>query len=86
MSHYYSLDVDQKDSFVHLVEHICAALCPAVDREKHYTVSEQCHLRPLEDPSLFLWDLKDLLSKADPQLAVDARDTFLSIIYERFAL
>ena len=77
-SHYYSLDEDQKDSFAHLVEHLRAALCPAVDREKHYTIFEQRRLRPHEDPSLFLWDLKDLLSKADPQLAVDARDALLS--------
>ena len=39
-SHYYSLDEDHKDSFAHLVEHLCVALCPVVNHEKHYTVFE----------------------------------------------
>ena len=77
-SHYYSLTGDQRDTFASLVEHLRAALCPAVDREKYFAAFEQRFLRPQEDPSLFLWDLKDTLLKANPDLAEDARDALLS--------
>ena len=39
---------------------------------------EQRNLRPDEDPSLFLWALKDILSKADPDLTDAAREILLS--------
>ena len=39
-SHYYSLAGDQRDTFALLVEHLRAALCPAVDREKYFAAFE----------------------------------------------
>ena len=72
-AHFHSLTNAQKESYTNLTKHLKDALCPHVDREKFYPAFEHRKLRPDEDPSLLLWDLEDLLSKADPDLPVEAR-------------
>ena len=67
-TYYHSLAADQKDSYANLTKHLREALCPAVDRERYFADFEQRVLGPQEDPSLFLWELKDILSKANPDL------------------
>eukprot|EP00794_Sanderia_malayensis_P018343 gene18343-20187_t len=69
---------DQKDSYAHLAKGLREVLCPAIDREKFFAAFEQMIMRPNEDLSLFLYDLKDALSKADPTLQEDARHALLS--------
>lgn len=50
------------------------ALCSIVNREQFYADFE-CHLLRLdEEPPSYQWELEDLLSKADPNLSVDARN------------
>ncbi len=39
---------------------------------------ERRRLRPNEDPSLLLWELEDLLTKADPDLSEEAKQALLS--------
>ena len=77
-TYYHSLAADQKDSYANLTKHLREALCPAVDRERYFADFEQRVLRPQEDPSLFLWELKDILSKANPDLQAEAREALLS--------
>ena len=76
-SHYFSLTGDQRDAFASLVKHLRVALCPAINREKYFAAFKQRFLPLQEDPSLFLWDLKDALLKANPNLAEDTRDALL---------
>ena len=77
-TYYHALADDQKDTCAHLTKYLREALCPAVDREKHFTTFEQRILRPHEDPSLFLCNLIDTFTKADSDLKDDARDALLS--------
>ena len=76
--YFHSLADDKKDTYANLVKNLKAVLCPAVDREKFFSDFEQRKLRPNEDPSLFLWTLTDILSKADPDLNDEARTALLS--------
>ena len=71
-AHFHGLPEDQKESYANLIKHLKDALCPRVDREKFYSAFDHRKLRPDEDPSILLWDLEDLLSKADPDLSAEA--------------
>ena len=66
-----------KDTYAHLVKFLRDCLCPVVDRERFYAEFESRHLRPNEDPSLFLWALEDILAKADPYLSDAAKQALL---------
>ena len=61
-----------------LAKNLTQVLCPAVDREKFFSDFEERILRPNEDPSLFLWELKNILTKVDPTLEESARTALLS--------
>ena len=74
---FHSLADDQKDTYAHLVKFLRDRLCPVVDRERFYAEFESRHLRPNEDPSLFLWALEDILAKADPDLSDAAKQALL---------
>ena len=76
-THYFSLADDHKASYDALTTHLRDALCPRVDRERFYAAFDHRTLRSGEDPSLLLWDLEDLLRKADPDLPADARTALL---------
>ena len=77
-AYFHGLPDGQKDTYAHLTAALKTALCPTVNREQFYADFECRLLRPDEDPSLFQWDLEDLLSKADPTLSNDARNALLT--------
>ena len=77
-TYFHALDDNQKDTYEKLTKNLTQVLCPAVDREKFFTDFEQRILRPNEDPSLFLWELKNILAKADPTMKADASTALLS--------
>ena len=77
-AYFHSLPDAQKDTYANLVKYLRVVLCPVVDRERFYADFESRRLRPDEDPSLFLWALEDILSKADPGLKDDAKQALLS--------
>ena len=58
----------------HLLTSLTRCFTPAVAREKFYRDFDQEALRPSEDPSLYLWRLKDLLRNAEPDLGDEAFD------------
>eukprot|EP00794_Sanderia_malayensis_P004981 gene4981-biopygen4043 len=76
-TYYYSLAAAQKNTYAALTTHLRDALCPAVDREKYFAEFERRFLRPHEDPSLFLWELQELLTKVDPEMANEAREALV---------
>ena len=76
-AYFQSLADVQKDTYAHLVKFLRDRLCPVVDRERFYAEFESRHLRPNEDPSLFLWALEDILLKADPDLNDAAKQALL---------
>lgn len=76
-TYYYALRDDQKGSYDELARHLTESLCPKVDREKFFAEFEQRKLRPGEDPAVFLWELTQLLQKANPSLPADGRTALL---------
>ena len=40
--------------------------------------NSRCRLKPGEDPTIFLWNLKELFSRADPSLEENAHEAMLS--------
>ena len=54
------------------------ALCPQAKRENFFAEFEQRKLRPEEDPSVYKWELENILSKADPSLSNDAKTALLT--------
>ena len=54
------------------------ALCPQAKRESFFAEFEQRKLRPEEDPSVYKWELENILSKADPSLSNDAKTALLT--------
>ena len=72
-----SLAATDKDTLPHLLDSLTKCFTPMANREQFYREFEQQALRPTEDPSLYLWRLKDLLRRAEPDLSADAFDALL---------
>jgi len=66
--HFHALSDAEKDSYVHLIENLKAALCPAVWKKMFYTEFTARLLHDKEDPAVYLHSLRELLEKADPTL------------------
>ena len=49
-----------------------------VERENYYEKFETRMLRTGDDPSVYKWELEQLIEKADPKLAVEAKSALLS--------
>ena len=77
-TYFHALEDGQKDTYGNLAKNLTQVFCPAVDREKFFSDFEERILRPNEDPSLFLWELKNILMKADPTLEDGERTALLS--------
>ena len=72
-SYFHTLKGDEKDTYEHLTSALRKSFCSKVPLEQHYREFEQGALRPNEDPSLFLWDLRHLLDRAYQELTEDAK-------------
>ena len=77
-TYFHALPNQAKDSYQHLKESLQASFCHIVDNERNFSEFEGRRLKPGEDPTIFLWNLKELLSKADPSLQENAREALLS--------
>ena len=76
-AYYEALPATSKDTIAHLTENLQACFSLITDRERHYRLFDEMTLRPSEDPTLFLWRLKDTLCKAEPGLSDTAFDALL---------
>ena len=77
-TYFHALCNEDKDTYEHLKANLQKALCPDVDRERYFAEFEHRHLRPEEDPALFLWSLQESLTKADPSMEDSAREVLLA--------
>ena len=77
-SYYFTLSDDNKQSYADLTKNLTVLLCPKLARENYFADFERRFLRQAEDPSLYLWDLQNLLGKADPDMAASARTALLT--------
>ena len=76
-SYFDSFSEEEKGSFAVLTDSLSRCFSPAVDREHYYRQFEEQTLRPGEDPTLFMWRLKDMLHRAEPDLSDTATDAML---------
>ena len=76
-TYFETLSDDQKSTYDGLTANLQACLSPSIYRERYYREFEDQHLRPAEDPALFLWRLKESLRNAEPELSDTAFDALL---------
>ncbi len=77
-THFYATPVAERATYDAATKKLKQALCPPVERENYYAKFETRMLRTGEDPSVYKWELEQLLEKADPNLAVEAKSALLS--------
>ncbi|CAB4038702.1 Hypothetical predicted protein, partial [Paramuricea clavata] len=68
-THFYATPVAERTTYDAATKKLKQALCPPVEREIYYAKFETRMLRTGEDPSVYMWELEQLLEKADPDLA-----------------
>eukprot|EP00794_Sanderia_malayensis_P005844 gene5844-biopygen4844 len=76
-TYYETLSDGDKTSFESLIASLQNRFWPTTDLERYYREFEEHRLRPAEDPTLFLWRLKESLRNAEPGLSSPAFDALL---------
>lgn len=77
-THFYAIPDEERATYDAAAKKLKRAMCPPVERENHYVRFEGRMLRTGEDPAVYKWELEQLLEKADPTLAVEAKSALLS--------
>ena len=77
-SNFYAIPEGERRTYKDAVASLRRALCPQARRENYFAEFEQRNLRPEEDPSVYKWELENILSKADPSLSNDAKTALLT--------
>ena len=75
---FYAIPEGERRTYDDAVKSMRRALCPQAKRENFFAEFEQRKLRPEEDPSVYKWELENILSKADPSLSNDAKTALLT--------
>eukprot|EP00795_Rhopilema_esculentum_P016149 gene16149-biopygen905 len=76
-SYFESLETHDRTTYQDLVDSLKNCFAPAVNREQYYQEFEEHRLQQTEDPTFYLWQLKDALHLAEPDLSEDAFDALL---------
>ena len=77
-SNFFAIPEGERRTYKDAVKSMRRALCPRAKRENFFAEFEQRMLRPDEDPSVYKWELENILSKADPSLSNDAKAALLT--------
>ena len=77
-THFYATPAEERATYDAATKKLKQALCPPVERENYYAKFDNRMLRTGEDPSVYKWELEQLLEKADPNLTVEAKSALLS--------
>jgi len=77
-TYFHALPDEVKESYQSSKEQLLASFCPDAECEKNFAKFEQRLLQPDDDPTIFLWNMKDFLSKDDSSLNDAAREALLS--------
>ena len=82
-SNFYAIPAANRTTYADAVKSMRRALCPQAKRENFFAAFESRTLRPDEDPSVYKWELENILSKADPTLSEDAKTALLTRQFSR---
>ena len=77
-TYFYALTTEQKADYATLKTSLQASLCPQAEREKNYRLFESRCLRPGEDPSVFRWELEEILRVAEPTLTTAQMEALIA--------
>lgn len=77
-SHFYAIPDDERSTYAAAAKKLKEALCPLVEREIFFAQFDARILRHGEDPAVYKWELEQLLDKAQPTLAADAKTALLA--------
>ena len=77
-THFYEFPNAEKATYEAATKKLKEALCPPVQRESYHVEFEARILRTGKDPSVYKWESEQLLEKADPTLAKEAKSALLS--------
>jgi hypothetical protein len=77
-SHFYAIPEDDRKTYVDASKGLKEALCPEASRENYFAEFESRMLRPGEDPSVFKWELEQILLKAQPTIDASAKTALLT--------
>ena len=77
-SHFYTLDEESRESYADATKALKEAMCPPACKEVYYAEFEARLLKPGEDPRLYKWELEQILSKAEPEIAAGAKTALLT--------
>ena len=75
---FYAIPEGERRTYKDAVKSMRRALCPQAKRENFFAEFEQRNLRQEEDPSVYKWELENILSNADPSLSNDAKTALLT--------
>ena len=82
-SNFYAIPAANRTAYADAVKSMQRALCPQAKRENFFATFESRILRHDEDPLAYKWELKNILSKADPTLSEDAKTALLTGQFSR---
>lgn len=77
-SHFYALNEESRESYANAAKALREAMCPLASREIYYAEFETRSLKPGEDPSVYKWELQQILLKADPGIDETAKTALLT--------
>ena len=77
-SHFYALDDESRGSYAVVVKALKEAMCPPASREVYFSDFETRWLKAGEDPSVYKWELEQILLKADPEIDEAAKTALLT--------
>ena len=60
-SHFYAFDDASHESYTNTVKALKEAMCPLAIKEIYYAEFEMRLLKPGEDPSIYKWELEQIL-------------------------
>lgn len=82
-SHFYAIPEDDRKSYEDASKSLKEAMCPQASRENYFAQFESRMLRPGEDPSVFKWEMEQILLKAEPTMDANAKTALLTRQFRR---
>lgn len=77
-SHFYAISEDSRKTYADAVKKLTEAMCPKENRETFFAKFEARSLRPGEDPSVYRWELEQILLKAEAEMSGEAKEALLT--------
>ena len=78
-SHFHALSDEETSTNQQLRNDLRASFCRTAEHEQHYRQFESRWFRSGEDPSVYRWELEEMLKMANASLTTDQRKALLTL-------